>query len=233
MLLFNSLGNVLLGNIFCCFSIEARAQPNMSSPLDILCKHYEKWLRLIILIHHAGTKICHDLLHTKRRFPNDGKELNKFLRINEKRIKPDKYQKLILYPPDQSTVESNFDITLYTKIIKGLYGWEYDRLVGDLRNLRNKVWHKGNPNLTEEEFENLWEEVSKTLTSHHFDMNSVAGLKECESSQLQEHGKLFLNFIEVFLQGNEKSFVFFSYVLCVFGYFICGNFQVNHIHVRV
>ena len=175
----------------------------MSSPLDISCKRYEKWLRLVMLVHHAGTKICHDLLHTERRFPNDGKELYEFLRVNEERIKPDKSQKLILYPPDESTDESNFDITLYTKIIKGLYGRQYDRLVGDLRKLRNNIWHKGDPGLTEEEFENLWEEASETLTSHHFDMNSVAGLKECESSQLQE-------------QGIEKSFVFFSYVLCVF-----------------
>ena len=180
----------------------------MTSPLDILCKRYEKWLRLLILVHHAGTKICHRLLHTERRLPNDGEELYKFLRINEERIKPDKCQRCILYPPDQNTDESNFDITLYTKIIKGLYGRKYDALVGDLRKLRNNIWHKGDPELTEEEFENLWEEASKTLTFHHFDMNSVAGLKECESSRLQEHEKLFLNCIEVFLQDNKKSSVF-------------------------
>ena len=118
-----------------------------------------------------------------------------------------------MYPPDQITDESNFDITLYTKIIKGLYGQKYDTLVGDVRKLRNNIWHKGDPELTEEEFENLWEEASKTLTFHHFDMNSVAGLKECESSRFQEHGKRFLNCIEVFLQGNKKSSVFFSYIL--------------------
>ena len=205
----------------------------MSSPLSILCKRYEKWQRLVILVHHAGTKICHNLLHAERRFPNDRTELSEFVRINEKHIKPDKYQKLILYPPDQRTVESNFDITLYTKIIQGLYGWEYNRLVDDLRKLRNNIWYKGDPELIEEEFEILWQEVSETLTSHYFDMNSVAGLKECESSRLQEHGKLFLNCIEVFLQGNKKSFVFFSYMLCVFGYLICGNFQGNYFHVRV
>ena len=204
----------------------------MPSPLDILCKRYEKWLRLLILIHHAGTKICHCLLHTERRLPNDGKELYKFLRINKERIKADEYQKCILYPPDQNTDESNFDITLYTKIIKGLYGRKYDTLVGDLRKLRNNIWYKGDPELTEEEFENLWEEASKTLTSHHFDMNSVAGLKECESSRLQGHGKLFLNCIEVFLQGNKKSSLFFSYMLCVFGHLVV-IFTSNHVFGRV
>ena len=186
----------------------------MASPIGSLWKRYEKWLRLMTLVHHAGKEICYKLLFTKRKLPTDGSSLYHFLKISEQRIKPDKSQKLVLYPQNQHTDSANFDIPLYTKIIHGLFGLHYSKLVGDVRMLRNKMFHQGNAELTEKKFKDLWEEASEVLESHEFDMNSVAGLKECSFDQLREYKEPVRSCIEGFIQGNKESllFCFFRYL---------------------
>lgn len=186
----------------------------MASPGNSLCERYGKWLLLITLVHEGGTKICHDLLYVTRKLSYTKKELYAFLKANETRIKADKYQMHILYPPDRNTDDSKFDIPLYTKIIEGLYGHHYSKLVSDLRKLRNSIFHQGNVEFTKKEFDDLWEKASKILESHGFNMNTVHGLKEAKFSQLQEYGKPILDCIELFLQGNkELLFIFLLHIL--------------------
>ena len=189
----------------------------MASPIVGPWKRYEKWLRLITLVHHAGKEICYNLLFIKRKLPTNGRTLYDFLKVNDTRIKPEGKQKDVLYPQNRNTDMNEFDIPLYTKIIQGLYGLHYCTLVGDLRALRNKLFHKGNTDLTEKEFKDLWEQTSKKLESHEFDMRSVAGLKECDFDQLQEYKKPLRNCIEILIQGNKEWFVFY--------FFTFRNFQ--------
>ena len=183
---------------------------NMTSSVGNLWNRYEKWLRLMTVVHHSGKEICYNLLFTKRRLPTDGKSLFNFLKINEKRINPDEHQKSILYPPNEKTDPFEFDIPLYTKIIQGYYGRYYYSLVKDLRTLRNKMFHKGNAELTEKEFKDLWEEISRILQSHDFDMDSVAKLKDCNFSQLQEYENPLRGCIEGFIQGNKESLIIYA-----------------------
>ena len=157
------------------------------------------------LVHHAGKEICYKLLFIERKLPTNGELLYDFLQINKKRIKPYKNQEVVLYPQNQNTDMSEFDISLYTKIIQGLYGLHYQDLLKNLRILRNRLFHKGRTELTVEEFRDLWDEASIILESHKFNMQSVAQLKECSFDQLQEYKKSLRNCIEGFIQGNKKE----------------------------
>ena len=206
---------------------------NMASYVDSLWKCYEKWLRLMTLIDHAGKKICHDLLFITERLPEDGKLLYKILKDNEFYIKPNREQGLFLYPDNHCTDKSKFDITLYTRIIQGLYGNKYVYYLNNLRKLRNKLFHTGSTNLTQADFETLWRDASNTLESYNFDMNSVAGLKDCEFSLPHEYGKPLLHCIERLLQGNVESFACFSYIFCVSGYLFLSNLNGIDFLVRV
>ena len=198
----------------------------MTSPFGILWKRYEKWLRLITLVHHAGKEICYKLLFIERKLPTNGELLYEFLEINKERIKPDKNQKVVLYPQNRNTDISEFDVSLYTKVIQGLYGWYYQDLLKNLRMLRNRLFHKGRTKLTVEEFRDLWEEASNILESHKFNMESVAGLKECDFDQLEEYKKPLRNGIDGVIQGNEEEwFVFFFNLFYLSKYLIFRNLQ--------
>ena len=181
----------------------------MDSPTVSPWKRCEKWARLITLVHLAGKEICYKLLFIERKLPTNGELLYEFLMKNDTRIKPEGKEKLVLYPKNGNTDMNEFDIPLYTKIIQGLYGSHYSDLIKDLRALRNKFFHKGNVELTEKEFKDLWEETSKKLELHGFDMHSLAELKECNIDQHQEYDKPLRNCMERFIQGNKEWFVFF------------------------
>ena len=170
-----------------------------------VCKRYEKWLRLVGLVHFGCKKICYDLLHTKEGLPTDGGDLYIYLSFHKQNIKPEKFQWELLYPPNEITDESKFDITLYTRVIHGLYGTKYERLLYDLRKLRNTEFHRGKIQLREAEFKELWEKASNILKSHDFDMNLVAGLRDCEFSQVQKYSETLLDCI----QGIVEILTFF------------------------
>ena len=178
----------------------------MASPVNSLWKCYEKWLRLMTLIDHAGKKICHDLLFITERLPEDEKLLYSFLKNNEFDIKPNRDQRSILYPHNHCTDKSKFDISLYIRIIQGLCGSKYEKYLDNLRKLRNRLFHAGCTNFTEADFKMLWSDASNILKWYNFDMSSVAGLKDCEFSLPQEYGKPLLDCIQALFKGNLESF---------------------------
>ena len=195
----------------------------MASPVLSLWKYYEKWLRLVTLIDHAGKKICHDLLFITEKLPEDGKLLYNILMYQEYSIKPNRDQHSILHPQNHCTDKSEFDISLHIRIIQGLCGNKYEQYLDNLRKLRNRLFHRGCTNLTETDFNTLWNDASNILELYNFDVSSVAGLKDCEFSLPQEYGKSLLNCIEALLKGNVESFVCLSYMFCISGYLICSN----------
>ena len=204
----------------------------MASPIHSLWKCYEKWLRLMTLIDHAGEKICRDLLFIKERVPEDGKKLYNFLRPFKYSIELNRDQRSILYPHNHCTDKSKFDISLYIRIIQGVFVNKYQSL-DYLRTLRNKLFHTGCTNLTEAHFNKLWNDASNLLKWYNFDMSSVARLKDCEFSLPQEYGKSLLNCIEALLKGNVELFACLSYIFCISGYLICSNLNGFSFIVKV
>ena len=178
----------------------------MASPIHSLWKCYEKWLRLMTLIDHAGKKICHDLLFITEQLPEDGKLLYNILKNYEFYINPNMDQRSILYPHNRCTDKSEFDISLYIRIIQGLCGNKHEKYLDNLRKMRNRLFHTGCTNLAEAKFKTLWSDASNILKWYNFDMSSVAGLKDCEFSLPQEYGKPLLNCIEALFKGNVESF---------------------------
>ena len=176
----------------------------MASPVDRIWKCYEKWLRLMTLIDHAGKKVCHDILFIKERLPEDGKLLYDFLKYREYDINPNRDQRFVLYPHNNCTDKSEFDITLYIRIIQGIWGNKYEKYLDNLRKLRNRLFHTGSTNLTEANFTALWNYASNALERYNFDMSSVAGLKDCEFSLPQEYGKPLLDCINGLFKGNVE-----------------------------
>ena len=197
-----------------------------------IIKRYEKWLRVVGLVHFAGKKICHDLLHTKEGLPTDGEDLYIYLSFHKQYINPEKFQSELLYPPNEITDESKFDITLYTRVIHGLYGTKYKRLLDDLRNLRNTEFHKGNIDLTEAEFKELWEKASNILESHDFDMNLVTELRDCGFSQLHKYSEALLDCIQDCIKGIVKIFTFSYPIFCISAcyYFLCSDNMSIFLH---
>ena len=148
-------------------------------------------------------------------------------------INPNKEQRFISYPDNHCTDKSEFDITLYTRIIQGLYGNKHIQFLTDFRKLRNKLFHTGRTNLTEADSETLWDEESNTLKYYNFDMSSVAGLIDCEFSRPQEYEKPLLNCIEGLFKGNVEPFTCLFYMFCISGYLICKNISDINFLARV
>ena len=124
--------------------------------MDNLSKNYQSWLRLVTLIDHAGKKICYDIFHIKEGLPTDGNLLYNFLKNNKQQMNQTRSQLVILYPQNQITDESKFDLTLYTRIIYGLYGRRYTDFLDDIRDLRNTEFLRGRSKISDAEFQNLW-----------------------------------------------------------------------------
>ena len=147
--------------------------------MDNLRKEYSNWLRIAVLNDFAGRCLCHDVLFNKENLPKEGQLLFKELEylkqenlFDEQREKP--------FPPNGITDYTTFDVTLLTRIIKSKYGNKYKLLVDDLRKARNKEFHRGSKTLSDNEFDQLWNEITNMLKQHQFDLQSVGDLKNCD-----------------------------------------------------
>ena len=145
--------------------------------MDNLSQEYENWLRLIILVDFSGRNLCHNVLFVQEQLPTDGKLL-----YNELESVSCHYndQRKILRPTSGITNCNKFDVTLYTKVIKGKFGNKYDSLVNDLRDARNKLFHTGKKEIPDKEFHQLWQDTTDMLQKHNFDLALVDGLKTCD-----------------------------------------------------
>lgn len=147
--------------------------------MDNLRKEYSNWLRIAVLNDFAGRQLCHDVLFCKEKLPKDGRLLYKELEcLKQERLFDEQREKL--FPPSGITDYTTFDVTLLTRIIKSKYGNRYSLLVDDLRKARNNESHRGSKKLSDNEFNQLWDEITNMLKKHQFDLQSVGELKKCD-----------------------------------------------------
>ena len=173
--------------------------------MDDISHEYENWLRLTILVDFSGRNLCHNVLFVKEQLPTDGKLLYKELETVRCKYED---QRKILFPSSGITDCDKFDVTLYTRVIKGKFGNKYDSLVNDLRDVRNKLFHYGKKEIPDREFNQLWKDTTDMLQQHEFDLGLVDGLKTCD---IFSH-KLFRSIVTFLQQGSIVSvlFLFFS-----------------------
>ena len=149
----------------------------MTALKDNFSQEYRNGLRLFILSDIGCKAVCHDVLFRRENLPTDGVQLYKILKPRESQICQHRNQYEILCPLNGHTDYTKLDVTLLLSIIKVMFGGKYNQLVKDLRCVRNRESHRGDKNLSETEFEKLWEGTAKILDRHGFDFTLVDGLK--------------------------------------------------------
>ena len=167
-----------------------------------ISQEYENWLRLMTLVDFAGRSLCRDVLFKLEKLSEDEVELFKVLEPLKSRICHFQDQKEVLCPSTRKTDHSKFDLTLFTRIITVKYGNKYKSLVDDLRNARNKEFHKGDKSLSGSDFNQLWNDTSQMLVNHGFDPKLV---KEVKDSDLFSHQK-FRDILYSIIPGNNSLF---------------------------
>ena len=182
----------------------------MATAKDI-SEEYENWLRLMTLVDFAGRSLCRNVLFKLEKLPEDEVQLFTVLEPLKSQICHYQDQREILCPPTGKTDHSRFDVTLFTSIITVKYGNKYKSLVDDLRNARNKEFHKGDKSLSGSDFNQLWNDTSQMLRNHGFDTKLV---KEVKDSDLFSHQK-FRDILYSVIPGNNSLF-FVSYILSCF-----------------
>ena len=155
----------------------------MATAKDKIIKEYENWLRLITLINFGGQHLCRDVLFQRENLPTDGTLLFKILEPLKSKIKFQD-QREIICPDTKKTDCSKFDLTLFTNVIANLFKDKYKSLVKDLRDARNTEFHRGNKQLSDNEFKLLWCKTSLMLQGHGLDFQLIKDL---------EKGNLFSN----------------------------------------
>ena len=76
-------------------------------------------------------------------------------------------------------------------------------MVADLRNSRNREFHRGNKNLTDKEFDQLWNDTKQMLHNYGFDLQLVVDLKTCALSSSQQFNDITAKIV----QGRTDFFV--------------------------
>ena len=128
--------------------------------MDKLSQEYKNWLCLAILIDFSGRKLCHKVLFVQEQLPTEGKLLYKELETLNCQYQD---QRKILGHSSGITNCDRFDVTLYTTVIKGKFGNKYDSFLTDLRDARNKLFHTGKKEISDKEFNQLWEDTTMEL----------------------------------------------------------------------
>ena len=177
----------------------------MTAANSNLFKDYEKWLRVATLIDFAGRNLCHTVLHTKEHLPTDGAKLYKELEVFKSKICRYKDQQEILCPSNGITDERLFDLTLYTSIIDKKFPKKYDSLITDLRNCRNTEFHRGNKELSDSQFNQLWNDTTQMLQKHGFDIQLVHDLKTCDLSLDSQFKDIVMHILHIFIKGKVKK----------------------------
>ena len=98
-------------------------------------------------------------------------------------------QKEILCPSNGITDESKFDVTLYTSLIDVMFKPKYNRLIKDLRNNRNHIYHMANKDISESDFEKEWNSACAMLQGHGF-AEMVEDLKNCNLFTIKKLQKI-------------------------------------------
>lgn len=157
-------------------------------------KDYENWLRVVGLIDIAGKRLCYEILHVKEQLPSDGGQLYCKLECHKNNLHYQCYEE-ILCPPNKVIDEKKFDLLIYTTIIYYMFGDKYDKLLDDVGDMRDDIFHMEHESICKADFEQLWNNVCCMLQKHEFhDMELLKTLKTCDPFSA-EQGKGILEFI--------------------------------------
>ena len=139
------------------------------------CKKYKNWLRVVMLIDYAGKQLCSKILHTKA---TDGSYLYNILEKYKDNLQYQIHEE-ILCPPNKVINENEFDLLIYGIVIDFIFGDKYDKLLDDVIDMRNEIFHMQHELICTVEFEKLWQNTSNVLCNHGFDTKSLSILKTC------------------------------------------------------
>ena len=174
--------------------------------LDDIWEKFRKWCRLIILLHKGGESVCKDILSQMSiKDTTDGAEIYRELKPYEEEIKTVAFDQLKMLLPDNEVTDTmKMDISLITLIIQILDTTQTYPLITKLQQKRNELFHlaEGETDMTEKLFNEHWNNISQLLTSLHYNMDLMEGLKT-EDCLSQEHEKT-LKDITHRMKGSTK-----------------------------
>ena len=142
-------------------------------------RHYENWLRLVVLIDSTGRKLCYEILHKIEKLPEDGAELYSRLQEHKDRVHYQIYEE-ILCPSDKIIDESKFDLLVYMTVICYMFGVKYQKRLQDINVARNKIFHMDDLSICSKNFEKLWDDACAVLDVPDIDIKLPNVLKTCD-----------------------------------------------------
>lgn len=182
----------------------------MSSIPEIWSK-YQRWSRLVILLFQGGQSICKNILAEMGiKDTTDGAEVYSILKPYEKKIKKlGFYQRKTLLPDNEIIDITKMDISLSTHIIQILDTQQNYPLIAELRYKRNELFFmsEGKRDITQQQFSDNWDKISKLLTTLNYDMNLINYLKTTEHLS-QEHEKILKDVIYK-IKGSVELVLYF------------------------
>ena len=110
----------------------------IASGKDNLSQEYRNRVFVFILIDYGGRQLCRYVFFKKENWSTDRVQLYKRIEPEQSSTCWFKNQHQILCPSSGIADHNDFDMTLYTSIIEGICGSEYESVVRDMRNLRNE-----------------------------------------------------------------------------------------------
>lgn len=182
----------------------------MSSIPEIWLK-YQRWSRLVILLFQGGQSICKNILAEMGiKDTTDGAEVYGILKPYEKKIKKlGFYQRKTLLPDSEIIDITKMDISLSTHIIQILDTQQNYSLIAELRYKRTELFFmsEGKRDITQQQFSDNWDKISKLLTTLNYDMNLINYLKTTEHLS-QEHEKMLKDIIYK-VKGSVELVLYF------------------------
>lgn len=157
-----------------------------------VCRKFEKWCRLVILLQEGGESVCKYILHNKLDVPTDGGEMYKHFQSYEADIRKTikySYQKEIILPANKHIDEKKIDIPLFSYMIQILDKNKTYSSIENLRFMRNDLFHmeENRRNMSEQEFNDQWDKLTQLLKDLNFDMSSLSSLKRIDLVMEQDH----------------------------------------------
>ena len=140
---------------------------------------------MVVFIDSAGKKMCHEILHIKEGFPEDGAQLYHKLHSHEN-VKHYLSHEEILCPSDKIIDEGKFDLMMYTTVTQIMFGNKYHKLLQDVRTMRNDIFHMKDVSICTVEFEHLWNNACNYFLGIDFDIKSFRDLKTCNLFLVEE-----------------------------------------------
>ena len=167
---------------------------------------FQRWCRLIILVHEGGESVCKDILSKMGiKDITDGAAIYRKMKLYEKKLKTMSFYLQETLLPDNKVVDaSKIDISLCTHIIEILDTTQSYPLIAKLRRKRNELLNmpEEKRDMTEKLFNNFWENILQLLEYHHYDTKLMKDLKT-EDHLSQQHEKTLTNIIHS-INGSVK-----------------------------